>query len=304
MARMILYPAIDLLDGRCVSPRETADTSEPVSDASDVSGVFDGEPLAVARRWRDAGAGWLHIVDLDGVLGGEPHHLDLIGEIVRETGLSVQCGGGLRSEATVEAAFATGVERVVLGTTALRNPELLAVCLNRWGRRIAVSVDSRGGKVLLAGWLDKASDSALDFATRMAEAGVHTIVLSNVAQDGTIAGLDLTSLTAARAALPATEIIAAGNIASLDDIRALAGAGLDGAILGRALYAGGLELAEALRLVPGGQEGVAASPGDQEPEATGTASAGADHAGEAQDPTGESTPLEEPTVASTSEETA
>ena len=240
---MILYPAIDLLGGHCLPVPQGAARAEEAAE------VFDGDPLAVARHWRDAGATWLHVVDLDGTLGGEPHHLDLIGTIVRETGLSVQCGGGLRSEAAVEAAFSTGVERVILGTAALRSPELLAVCLNRWGRRVVVSVDSRGGKVLLAGWLEKASESAVDFATHMADAGVRTLVLTNVERDGTLAGVDLAGLAAAHAALPTTELIAAGGIASLDDVRALAHAGLEGAILGRALYSGALDLAEALQAI-------------------------------------------------------
>ena len=243
MAQMILYPAIDLHDGKCVRPQQVADAEAVAAD------LFDGDPLAVARHWRDAGAAWLHVVDLDGAMGGEPRHLEIVRQIVAETGCSVQCGGGLRSEASVEAAFAAGAERVILGTAALRHPELLATCLNRWGRRVIVSVDSRGGKVLLAGWLDKTSDTEVDFAKHMAECGVNTLVMSNVEGDGKLAGLDLASLTAARAALPTSEIIAAGGIAALDDLRALREAGVDGAILGRALTSGTLDFAEALRLL-------------------------------------------------------
>src|SRR5579871_4232522 len=110
MAHMILYPAIDLHDGKCVRPQQAADSGASPSD------LFDGDPLAVARHWRDAGATWLHVVDLDGAMGGEPRHLDLVRQIVTETGCSVQCGGGLRSEASIEAAFAAGAERVILGT--------------------------------------------------------------------------------------------------------------------------------------------------------------------------------------------
>lgn len=242
---MILYPAIDLHDGKCVRPQQAADAAAEASD------LFDGDPLAVARHWRDAGATWLHVVDLDGAMGGEPRHLDLIRQIVAETNCSVQCGGGLRNESAIEAAFAAGAERVILGTTALRHPELLATCLNRWGRRIIVSVDSRGGKVLLAGWLDKTSDTAVDFAKHMAECGVRTLVLSNVAGDGKLAGLDLDALTTVRAALPDTEIIAAGGITTLDDLRALHNAQVHGAILGRAITSARLDFAEALRLFAG-----------------------------------------------------
>jgi phosphoribosylformimino-5-aminoimidazole carboxamide ribotide isomerase len=259
---MILYPAIDLHDGKCVRPQQAADADAAPSD------LFDGDPVAVARRWHEAGATWLHVVDLDGAMGGEPRHLDLIRQIVAETGCSVQCGGGLRSEAAVEAAFAAGAERVILGTTALRNPELLAVCLNRWGRRIVVSVDSRGGKVLLAGWLDKTSDTATDFAKQMADGGVQTLVLSNVEGDGSLAGVDLAALTAVRAALPEIELIAAGGIATLDDLRALREAGVNGAILGRALTTGTLDLAEALRATSDEQTVASPPAAEMSPEAT------------------------------------
>ncbi len=253
MERFTLYPALDLHDGKCVRPRQ-ADQAAEAADAaaeSEPPDLFDGDPLAVARHWRDAGAKWLHVVDLDGAMKGEPRHLDLVRQIAAETSCSVQCGGGLRSEAAVEAAFAAGAERVILGTAALRHPELLATCLNRWGRRVIVSIDSRGGKVLLAGWLDKASDTAVDFAKHMAEGGVQTLVLSNVEGDGSLAGLDLASLTAVRAALPAIELIAAGGIATLDDLRALRDAGVSGAILGRAITSGALDFAEAQRLFSG-----------------------------------------------------
>src|SRR5262249_25320258 len=157
MSKMILYPAIDLVGGHCLHLRQ-GDVSPAAVDE-----VFDGDPVAIALHWRDAGATWLHVADLDGVLAGEPRHLDLVSTIARETSLAIQTGGGLRSEAAVEAAFAAGAERVLLGTAALANPELLAICLNRWGRRIAVSVDSRGGQVTVAGWLENAGQSALDF---------------------------------------------------------------------------------------------------------------------------------------------
>jgi phosphoribosylformimino-5-aminoimidazole carboxamide ribotide isomerase len=243
MPKLLLYPAIDLVEGHCLRLRQG---DAPSAEAEE---RFDGDPLATALQWRAAGATWLHIADLDGVLAGEPRHLELVGTIARETGLAIQTGGGLRTEAAVEAAFATGAERVLLGTAALANPELLAVCLNRWGRRIAVSVDSRGGRVTVAGWLENSAQSALEFAGQMDAAGVQTLVMTNLERDGTLAGPDLTALAAARAALPRMALLAAGAIISLDDLRALARAGLDGAVLGRALYDGTLDLAAALSAV-------------------------------------------------------
>ena len=240
MPTLTLYPAIDILGGRCVRL-----TQGDYNQAR----VYDEDPVSVARHWKGQGAEWLHIVDLDGALAGAPKHLDLIKAILDATGLSVQLGGGLRTEPDIEAAFEAGAARVVLGTAAAREPELLAGCLARWSERVAVSVDSRGGQVTVAGWLEILSESALSFAQRMALVGVRTLVVTNVERDGTLAGSDTVGLEGLRAALPETRLIAAGGLASLDDIRWLAAAGLDGAVLGRALYEGTLDLAEALRLV-------------------------------------------------------
>lgn len=240
MPALTLYPAIDILGGRCVRLKQ-GDYSQ--------ARVYDEDPVAVARHWKDQGAEWLHVVDLDGALAGAPKHLDLTKAILDATGLSVQLGGGLRTEPDVEAAFEAGVARVVLGTAAAREPELLAGCLARWSERVAVSVDSRGGQVTVAGWLEVLSESAFTFAQRMAQVGVQTLVVTNVERDGMLAGGDTAGLEGLRAALPETRLIAAGGLASLDDLRWLMRANLDGAVLGRALYEGALDLAEALRTV-------------------------------------------------------
>jgi phosphoribosylformimino-5-aminoimidazole carboxamide ribotide isomerase len=239
---LTLYPTVDLLGGHCVRPRE---------GDSPVELAFDGDPVAVAQRWQAAGATWLHVVDLDGALKGTPKHLEVVRAIVDATGLSVQAGGGLRSEADVAAAFEAGATRVILGTAALRSPGVIATCLVRWGERIAVSVDARGGKVTVAGWLESVAETAAEFAWRMAELGVKTLVVTNAALDGTLAGPDVAMLAGMRAELPATGLIAGGTV-TLADLRTLASAGLDGAVLGRALYDGTLDLAEALRVAAGG----------------------------------------------------
>jgi phosphoribosylformimino-5-aminoimidazole carboxamide ribotide isomerase len=239
---LTLYPTVDLLGGHCVRPREGDSPAEL---------AFDGDPVAVARHWRAAGATWLHVVDLDGALKGTPKHLDVVRAIVDATRLSVQAGGGLRSEADVAAAFDAGAARVILGTAALQLPDVIAACLARWGERIAVSVDARGGKVTVAGWLASVAETAAEFAWRMANLGVKTLVVTNAALDGTLAGPDIAMLTGLRAELPATGFIAGGAV-TLDDLRALVAAGLDGAVLGRALYDGTLDLAEALRVAAGG----------------------------------------------------
>lgn len=240
MPPLTLYPAIDILGGRCVRLKQ-GDYSQ--------ARVYDEDPVAVARHWKDQGAEWLHIVDLDGALAGAPMHLDLVKAILDATGLSVQLGGGLRTEPDVEAAFAAGAARVVLGTAAAREPELLAGCLARWNECVAVSVDSRGGQITVAGWLEVLTESAFSFAQRMARVGVRTLIVTNVERDGMLAGGDTAGLAGLRAALPETRLIAAGGLTSLDDLRWLVAAGVDGAVLGRALYEGVLDLAEALRAV-------------------------------------------------------
>jgi phosphoribosylformimino-5-aminoimidazole carboxamide ribotide isomerase len=240
MPGLTLYPAIDLLGGRCVRLL-----------TGDVAGaeVFDDDPVAVARRWREAGAQWLHIVDLDGALAGEPRQLAAVRAIVDAIALPVQVGGGLRAEASIEAALAAGAARVVLDTAALADTALLGRCLELWNERIAVSVDSRGGRLTAAGWLEMAGVNAADVAVHLAGSGVRTLLFTNLAPDGTLTGVDTGMLRELRLSLPDTRLIAAGGIASLDDLRALARAGLDGAVLGRALYEGALSLTDALRVV-------------------------------------------------------
>jgi phosphoribosylformimino-5-aminoimidazole carboxamide ribotide isomerase len=234
-----LYPAIDLLGGRCVRLRQ-GDYAQ--------ANVIDDDPLAVARRWQAAGAQWLHIVDLDGARAGRPVHLEVVARIAEVTGLLVQLGGGLRTERDVAAALDAGVARVILGTAAARDPELLARCLVRWGERIAVGVDARDGRVAISGWLETTGESALDLARRMIDMGARTLVVTSIERDGTLAGGDTTGLHGLRVALPGARLIAAGGIATLTDVRSLVRLGLDGAVLGRALYVGALDLAEALRV--------------------------------------------------------
>lgn len=269
MAGLTLYPAIDVLDGRCVGPRQGDSATSAPAEA------FDDDPVAVARRWQEAGAAWLHVMDLDGALAGEPRHLEIVRAIADATGLPIQVGGGLCSEDAVAAAFEAGAQRVILGMEAAREPELLAGCLARWNERIAVAVNSRGGQLTVAGWLEVLSEPALAFAKRLARMGVRTLVLTNVARDSDLAGGDAAGLEALRAALPETQLIAAGGFSSLDDVRWLAGAGMDGAVLGQALYDGTLDLAEALRVVSG--------EGEAEPDADGAVDVAGIEVGTARD---------------------
>ena len=238
MAGMTLYPAIDVLGGRCARLDDGAPTP-----------TFDVDPVVAARRLKEAGAEWLHVTDLDGALTGKPQHLGIVRAIVEATGLPLQVGGGLCGEDAVAATFAAGAQRVLLGTAAARETELLAGCLARWGERIAVSVDAHGGQLTVAGWLEVLSESALACATRMARVGVHTLVVTNVTRNGSLAGGDAVGLEGLRAVLPETSLIAAGKIVSPDDVRWLAGIGMNGVVLGRGSFDGTLDFASTLRIV-------------------------------------------------------
>lgn len=240
MSDCILYPAIDLLGGRCV--RLTRGDFHQVS-------VFDDDPVRMARHWRDEGATWLHVVDLDGARDGQPRHLALLRAIADDAGLAIQYSGGLRTLGDIESALAAGAARVTLGTAAVQDRPLVQACLERWGEGIAVSVDARGGHLAIAGWLQSVTDTAEDFATAMAALGVSTLIVTNVDRDGTLAGADDALLASLRAAAPGARLIAGGGIASLDDVRRLATLGANGVVLGRALYEGAISLPAALRAV-------------------------------------------------------
>lgn len=233
---MILYPAIDLRGGRCV---------RLVEGDFDRETVYDADPANAARRWADDGAEWLHVVDLDGAVAGKPVNQASIAAIRAAVSLPIQLGGGLRSIDDLEAAFALGVNRAILGTVALRDPELVAAAVSRWGNAIAVALDARGGKLATDGWLGQSDADAVDVALRLSEVGVAHFIYTDIARDGTLSGPNLASLRELIDAVEAN-VIASGGIASLQDIVAANAAGASGAIVGRALYDGRISLSEAL----------------------------------------------------------
>ena len=235
---MILYPAIDIRDGKAVRliqgdyERETA---------------YDDDPVVAARRWVDGGARWLHVVDLDGARAGHPVNLEHVRRIVAAVNVPVQLGGGLRDSKKVEDAISSGAERVVLGTAALRDPEMAAAIAAAHGDRVVASVDSRSGKVAAEGWTEASDLDTTDVISALGERGVRRFVYTPVEVDGLMGGPDLDSLREAARAT-AGELIYSGGVGSLDDLRALAGLGLDnlgGVIVGRALYEGRFTVAEA-----------------------------------------------------------
>ena len=235
---MIIYPAIDLRDGRCVRLVEGDFSRET---------VFDDDPAAAARRWADAGAEWLHVVDLDGAVAGRPVNLPAISAIRAAVDMPIQLGGGLRSLANLEDAFAAGISRTILGTVALQDPDLVAAAVDRWGDAIAVGLDARDGKLATRGWLDQSDSLAADVAQALASAGVQHFIFTDIRRDGTLSGPNLETLSDLIATVDAS-FIASGGVGSLADIEAAREVGAAGAIVGRALYDGRVDLAEAIAL--------------------------------------------------------
>ncbi len=235
---MILYPAIDIRGGRCVRLIEGDFNRET---------TYDSDPSVAARRWVEAGAQWLHIVDLDGAVEGRPINREAVAQIRASVDVSIQLGGGLRQLTDLEDAFATGVDRAILGTVALRDPELVISAVARWDDRIAVALDARDGRLATDGWLGQTDTRAVEAAQRLAQRRVRHFIYTDIRRDGTLSGPNLEGLSELVEKVDA-DVIASGGIASLDDIKAAANVGATGAIIGRALYDGRVDLAEALAL--------------------------------------------------------
>jgi phosphoribosylformimino-5-aminoimidazole carboxamide ribotide isomerase len=247
MSDLIIYPAIDLRAGSVVRLAQ----GDPRRQT-----VYDGDPAAVARKWIDAGAAWLHIVNLDGAFGdtGEPNQRAL--ETIRRAAggrACIQFGGGLRKLADIEDALDLGVDRVVLGTAAVEHRELVAAALTRHGReRIAVGLDTRAGRVRVRGWTEEAGITPLALAQALVEDGLRIMIYTDIARDGVGTGINV---AASRELAEATglQVIASGGVASLEDIRRVREAGLAGVIVGRALYESQIDLKQALALGRGEQ---------------------------------------------------
>ena len=233
---MIVYPAIDLRAGRCVRLVEGDFTRET---------RFDADPVDAARRWAEAGAEWLHVVDLDGAVVGEPVNLEAIRRIRHAVPIPIQLGGGLRLPEHLTAAFDLGIDRAILGTAALENPAFVAEAVAEHGQGIAVALDARDGKLAAQGWLAQTEALATEVAMRLREAGVATFVATDIARDGTLKGPNIASLEAL-VALLGDGVIASGGVGSIADIHALGRIGVAGVVVGRALYDGRVELAAAI----------------------------------------------------------
>ena len=239
MSAFTLYPAIDLKDGACVR-LVRGDMAQAT--------VFSRDPPAQARAFEAAGARWLHVVDLDGAFAGRSVNGEAVARIVDETSLSVQLGGGIRDLAAVEAWLERGAARVVLGTAAARDPAFAKDACRRFPDRVAVGIDARDGRVAVAGWVEATDIAAGDLARAYEDSGAAAIVHTDIARDGALSGIDADAVAAFAAPLT-TPVIASGGVAGLADLHALArrrAAGVAGAISGRAIYDGRIDLAAAL----------------------------------------------------------
>lgn len=241
---MLIIPAVDIRDGRCV---------RLVHGEVDKETVYFADPVEAALRWQRQGASRLHVVDLDGAFAGALKNAPVIERIVRAVHIPVQVGGGIRDMDAAADLFARGVERVILGTVAVTDPRVVARLCEHYPGRVMVGIDARNGVVAIRGWVEEAGRQAVDLAREMAGLGVTEIIYTDIYRDGTLRGPNLAALREMAEAVPA-DIIASGGVSSLEDIRnllELEPLGVTGVIVGQALYTGHLDLAGALSMLAG-----------------------------------------------------
>jgi phosphoribosylformimino-5-aminoimidazole carboxamide ribotide isomerase len=242
MAAMILFPAIDLKDGQCVRLK--------LGDMAQAT-VFNDDPAAQARRFEEQGFAWLHLVDLNGAFAGKPVNEGAIDAILGAVSLPIQLGGGIRSLAHVETWLGKGIRRVILGTVALRDPALVRQACRLFPGRIAVGIDAKGGRVAVEGWAETSELTTVELARRFSDAGVAAIIFTDIDRDGVLKGLNIESTLELAQSVP-IPVIASGGLASMDDIQRLLQPDcriLEGAISGRALYDGRIDVTRALKLI-------------------------------------------------------
>ena len=238
---MIIYPAIDIRGGRCVRLTE---------GRFDAETVFADDPAEMALKWAGLGAEFLHLVDLDGALAGEGKNVPVIERILQSVSIPVQLGGGIRNLVTIEKLLSLGVTRLILGSAAVKNPALVEEACKKYPGHIAVGIDAKNGEVAIEGWGKGSGVAATELAKKMAAYGVETIIYTDISRDGMLSGVNVEA-TAALARACGVPIIASGGVASIEDIRrvkAVEADGVQGCIIGKAIYTGAVDLQEALAL--------------------------------------------------------
>lgn len=233
---MRIYPAIDIIDSHCVRLIR-GDYSQKT--------VYSESPIEVAKKWESLGGEFIHVVDLDGAKSGDMPNFKLISEIAAAVSIPIEVGGGIRSMECADRYLSAGVDRVILGTAALKDPQFAEAAAKKYGDRIAVGIDAKDGKVAVSGWEDVSDVSALDFAVIMQNVGVKNIIYTDIATDGMLSGPNLDAMQEMLERVD-INIIASGGVTSIDDIAALKNIGVHGAIIGKALYTGNIDLKEAI----------------------------------------------------------
>jgi len=236
---MLILPAIDLRGGRCVRLRQGDYSRET---------VFDEDPVAVARRFEDAGAVWLHMVDLDGAREGEPRNLDKVAAVVEAVGMNVELGGGIRTDEAVETVLGLGLARVIVGTRAVREPAWLAEVATRLPGRVALGLDARSGHIAVEGWQGETRRTAADVLVQAEKLPLAAIIYTDIAKDGMMLGPNVKATTQLAKVSP-FPVIASGGVTTAEDVRRLKAPGtIHGVIIGRALYEGTIDLKEAIAI--------------------------------------------------------
>ena len=241
---MIIFPAIDLRGGKCVRLFKGDFSRET---------IFSDNPSAVAVKWEELGAKYLHVVDLDGALRGKSINRAAIRSILSAVHIPVELGGGIRSLDDIEAALTLGIQRVILGSAAVENPDLVKTAWEKFGERVIVAIDARDGIVATQGWESSGGISAVKLAKQMAACGIKTAIYTDIARDGTLQGINLEA-TIELAKESGLKVIASGGVSSLDDIRQVKeheADGLEGVIVGQAIYTGRIDLSRALAIAAG-----------------------------------------------------
>ena len=235
---MFVFPAIDLFEGKAVRLFK--------GDYAQMT-VYNEDPLAVAKDFAACGAVWLHTVDLEGARNGETPNLATVEKLVKESGLSVEVGGGIRSMDVVDRYLGAGVSRVILGTAAVKDEAFLREALAKYGDRIAVGIDIKDGKVAIKGWTEKSDLDAMDFCAKMEQLGVKTIICTDISKDGAMKGANHT-LYREMSQRFGVQIIASGGVSSMEDVEKLAALDIYGAIIGKAYYVGAIDLKKAIEV--------------------------------------------------------